>query len=84
MEFKTNIEKTWLEEAKKQHKSIVLPEAGYSKRIVLAGIECAKEEIADIIFLVKNDNELDEYNVKDMKNIKVINNQVENVIDKLI
>ena len=59
--------------AKKQNKTIVLPEAGYSKRIVLAGIECAKEGIAQIIFLVKDESELKDYDIKDIKNIKVIN-----------
>lgn len=73
MEFKSDIEKKWFEKAKSLQKTIVLPEASYSDRMVKAGIKCAENEIAKIILLVKNDNDLDKYNLSAYPSIKVIN-----------
>ena len=69
----TNLEKRWLEEAKLRNKTIVLPEAGFSERITLAGIECAEKKIAKIILLVSEDNQLEKYNVVEGEYLKVVN-----------
>ena len=73
MENSTKIEQMWLEKAKVLGKTIVLPEAGFSERIVNAGIECANEKIAKIILLVSNDNDLDKYNIIENDYLKIIN-----------
>ncbi len=52
-------------------KIIVLPEAGFSERIVKAGVLAAKRKIAKIVFLVKG-NELKDYNF-DGRTIRVVN-----------
>ena len=44
MKNSTQIESLWLEKAKQMKKSIVLPEAYFSERIVKAGVECADRE----------------------------------------
>lgn len=56
---------------KRTDKTIVLPEAGFSDRIVKAGIECAKNKIANIVFLVKKDSEVAD--MSSIKNIRVVN-----------
>lgn len=73
MEFKSDIEKKWFEKAKSLQKTIVLPEASYSDRMVKAGIKCAENEIAKIILLVKNDNDLEKYNISNYPTIQVVN-----------
>lgn len=74
MNFTTisNLRKKWINEAAKLNKSIVFPEAGFSERTVLAGIECAKG-LCDVVFLVKNNNELKHYNIADNQRIRVVN-----------
>lgn len=69
----TKIENTWLQEAKSLGKTIVLPEAGFSERVVLAGKLCAEEKIAKIILLVTENNQLDKYNLEFGDYLKVIN-----------
>jgi len=73
MEKSSNLEQAWLEKARLAGKSIVLPEAGFSERIVLAGIKCAEEKIAKIVLLVKEDNELAKYNIQENEYLRVIN-----------
>ncbi len=73
MEKTTKIEALWLEKARALGKTIVLPEAGFSERITLAGMRCAEEKIAKIILLVKDDNELNKYNIQESEYLKVIN-----------
>ena len=73
MEKTSNIEKVWLEKAKLQGKTIVLPEAGFSDRIVNAGKICAEDKICKIILLVDNDNALDSYKLVQNDYLKIIN-----------
>lgn len=73
MENVTRIEQLWLERAKAMHKTIVLPEAGFSDRIVKAGLECIEKGIASIVFLVDNDHALDNYNLPVTDSLKVVN-----------
>ena len=68
----SKLEQSWITNAKKLNKTIVLPEAGFSKRTILAGIECAKY-VCDVVFLVNDESELAGYGVEDIKNIKVVN-----------
>ena len=51
MKFDTNLEKKWFETARSLEKTIVLPEAQNCERVALAGIECATNKIAKIVFL---------------------------------
>lgn len=65
------LEKGWISKAKAQNRTIVLPEAGFSKRTALAGIECASD-LCDIVLLVKSDDELKGYDLNNPR-IKVVN-----------
>jgi len=73
MKKSTKIEALWLEKAKQMQKTIVLPEAYFSERIVLAGIESAEKQVAKIILLTDNDNAFDNYQLKESDYLKVIN-----------
>ena len=73
MKKSTKIESLWLEKAKEMKKSIVLPEAYFSDRIVKAGIECAENQIAKIVLLVNDDNDLASYNIVENDYMKIIN-----------
>lgn len=73
MEFKTQFENQLVARASKLNKTIVLPEAGYSKTVYEAGILADKNNIANIIFLVKDDNELLKFGNNLSQNIKVVN-----------
>lgn len=84
MEKTTNLERSWLERAKALGKTIVLPEAGFSERITLAGIRCAEEKIAKIILLVSQDNDLDKYNLKDSEYLKIINVRTHEMREMLV
>ena len=68
----SKLEKQWIEQATSMNKTIVLPEAGFSERTVLAGIECSKS-LCDVVFLVKNDDELKNYDLANNNRIKVVN-----------
>lgn len=73
MKNSTKIEQIWLEKAKLRGKTIVLPEAGFSDRIVEAGLICAKEQIAKIVLLVSDDTALDKYNIEENDYLKIVN-----------
>ena len=73
MGFETKLEKNWLTKAKEIGATIVLPEAYFSERVVLAGIESAKQKIAKIIFLVDNDNALVNYDMEGVEDSKIVN-----------
>ena len=78
------IEEFWLEKAKELGRTIVLPEASFSERITLAGIECAKKQIAKIILLTDNDNAFDKYNLQESEYLKVINIKTHEVREMLV
>ncbi len=67
------IEKKWLSKAKKANKTIVLPEAAYSKRIIQAGLYCAQNKIANIVLLTDDENAFKGYNLKNYNNVRVVN-----------
>ena len=73
MEKRKNLENIWLEKAVSLGKTIVLPEAEFSDRIVEAGKICAKEKIAKIILLVKDEKSLEKYNLELNDYLQVIN-----------
>ncbi|MGN0960917.1 MAG: phosphate acetyltransferase [Christensenellales bacterium] len=73
MEKATQIETKWIEQAKALGKTIVLPEAGFSERITMAGKYCAENKIARIILLIREDNELNKYNLECNDYLKVVN-----------
>jgi len=83
MEKTSNIEKVWLEKAKLQGKTIVLPEAGFSERIVNAGKICAEEKICKIILLVDKDDALSSYNLVENDYLKIINIKTHEVREML-
>lgn len=70
---RVNIEEKWLSSAKLLGKTIVLPEAGFSDRVVRAGIEASEQKIAKIILLVSDDHQLDNYDIVESEYLKVIN-----------
>lgn len=73
MNFITNLENKLIEKAKLKNKTIVLPEAYFSTRILKAGIKCAKNNICNIVLLTDNDSAFDDYNLGKYDNIKVVN-----------
>ena len=73
MEKRKNLENIWLEKAVSLGKTIVLPEAEFSDRIVEAGKICAKEKIAKIILLVKDEKSLEKYNLELNDYLQVVN-----------
>ena len=84
MENSTNIENLWLEKSKELGKTIVLPEAGFSERIVNAGLICAKEKIAKIVLLVDNDKALDSYDIVQNDYLKVVNVKTHEMREMLV
>ena len=72
MGFETKLEQNWLAKAKEIGATIVLPEAYFSERVVLAGIESAKQGVANIIFLVDKDDALNSYDTN-IEGIKIVN-----------
>ncbi len=77
------IEKKWLASAKKLHKTIVLPEASFSPRILKAGLYCAQNNIADIVLLTDKDGAFKKYNLSDYPNVKVVNYVTHEIKDLL-
>ena len=56
MEYKqTKFAKSLLDKASKLNKTIVLPEAEYSPRVLQAGLYCAKHGIANVVLVAKSD-----------------------------
>lgn len=84
MEFKTQFESQLVARASKLNKTIVLPEAGYSKTVYEAGILADKNKIANIIFLVKEDNELLKFGNNVSESIKVVNINTSELLPILI
>lgn len=84
MENQAKIEELWLQKAQALGKSIVLPEAGFSDRIVKAGIKCAEEKIAKIILLVKDEKELSQYDIVDNEYLKIININTHEIREMLV
>lgn len=84
MEKTTKIEQAWLERAKALSKTIVLPEAGFSERITLAGKQCAEDKIARIVLLVSNDNDLESYNLECSEYLKIVNVRTHEMREMLV
>lgn len=84
MDNVTSIEALWLKKAKALNKTIVLPEAGFSERIVRAGEECSKQGIAKIILLVSDDHQLDGYRLALGDNLKVVNVKTHELREMLV
>lgn len=70
---KKSIEEKWLERASVLGKTIVLPEAGMSERVALAGIEASKKKIAKIVMLVSSDDDLKGYEFDENEYLRVVN-----------
>ena len=83
MEKREKLEDIWLKLARAQGKSIVLPEAEFSERIVEAGRRCASEKIAKIILLVTKDDALDKYNLEEGEYLQIINIKTHEMKDVL-
>ena len=84
MENSTKIEALWLEKARSVSKTIVLPEAGFSDRIVKAGLRCAEEKIAKVVLLVRDDKELDKYGITENDYLQIININTHEIKDMLV
>ncbi len=80
---KLNLNEVWKEMSIERGKTIVLPEAEFSERITLAGINASNEKIAKIILLTKNDNAFDKYNVSESEYLKVVNIQTHEIREML-
>ncbi len=73
MSFDTTLEREWLKKAQEIGATIVLPEAYFSDRITLAGIDSVKQGIAKIVLLTDDEKKFDKYNLEAMDGIKIVN-----------
>lgn len=73
MELENKFEQDILNRAKQNKQTIVLPEARVSESVFAAGMYAAKHNIANIIFLVREQNELDRFGFVESGNVVVIN-----------
>lgn len=67
------LELSWINSAIKLNKTIVLPEANKSERVFNAGLYCAKNNIANIVFLSTSEKDFKNCGLEKAKNIKVVN-----------
>lgn len=65
--------KLLITKAKKNKKTIVFPEAGFSKRIVEAGVIIAKKSIANVVFIGDKDELRKQINPKYLNKITIYN-----------
>lgn len=63
----------WRQKASSSLKTIVLPEAGFSERVTLAGLKCAEQKIAKIILLTDDEKKLERYNIVENDYLKIVN-----------
>ncbi len=63
----------WRQKASSNLKTIVLPEAGFSERVTLAGLKCAEQKIAKIILLTDDEKKLERYNIVENEYLKIVN-----------
>ncbi len=63
----------WRQKASIGLKTIVLPEAGFSERVTLAGLKCAEQKIAKIILLTDDEKKLERYNIVENDYLKIVN-----------
>lgn len=63
----------WKEKAQKNVRTIVLPEAYFSKRVLDAGILASTQKIAKIILLTDNDEFISSNNIVENEFLKVVN-----------
>lgn len=63
----------WKEKAKQNARTIVLPEAYFSKRVLDAGLLASTQKIAKIILLTDNDEFISSNNIVENENLKVVN-----------
>lgn len=84
MTFKTELEKKWMENAKKVGKTIVLPEAYFSERVLRAGIYAAEKKLAKLIFLTDDEKKFKGNNLEKYENITVINFLTSELIEKMV
>lgn len=66
-----NFEKKWLLDAKKLHKTIVLPEAEFSERVLEAGLKSAEMGLCEVVFLCTKPTFEKKY--AKLNNVRVVN-----------
>ena len=66
-----NFEKNWIKKAAALNKTIVLPEAEISPRVLEAGLKAAKTKLCNAVFLTTKPNSLKQYD--GLNGIKVVN-----------
>lgn len=79
-----NVKKLLIERAKKNKKKIIFPEAGFSDRIVEAGLKIAKDGIADVIFVGDESSISLRVKNKDLSKFKIYNPKTCDFMDKLV
>lgn len=73
MEKIKTLSEIWREKASHNLKTIVLPEAGFSERVTLAGLKCVEQKIAKIILLTDDEKKLEKYNIVENDYLKIVN-----------
>ena len=73
MSFNTTLERDWLKKAQEIGATIVLPEAYFSERITLAGIDSVKQNIANIVLLTDDEKKFEKYDMAGLDGLKVVN-----------
>jgi len=76
----STLEKVWITKAKKTNRTIVLPEAEFSKRVFNAGLYCANEGICNIVFLSKSDK-LKKYESERIKVVNILTHEIASIIE---
>lgn len=76
--MKVELEKELLQKAKAKKRRVVFPEASFSSRIVQAGIQIAKQGIADVVFLADEN-----FVCQNHKNIFVVNYKTSPLLNEL-
>lgn len=66
-----NFEQVWIEKASKLHKTIVLPEAEFSERVLQAGLKSAEMGLCNVVMLCTSDKTLKKY--ENGESIRVVN-----------
>lgn len=82
-ELNSEFEQHLVKLASSNLKTIVLPEAGSCERVARAGIYCAENNLAHIIFLIENDEQLKLYSKDQLKNIQIENVNMSTLQSKL-
>lgn len=74
------LENSWITQSKRLNKTVVLPEAEFSKRVLNAGLYCAKEGICNVVLLSKS-NKLDKYASDRIRVVNILSHEISSIVE---